>query len=77
MIKGSAQLLKLYPKLSSMCNNCSYNLDYSDHVRFIGRKNEENLIEHQESSMFSLLYHYSILARSVNGEEDSITICYE
>jgi len=34
MFKGSAQLLKLYPKRSSMCNHRSYNLDHSDHVRF-------------------------------------------
>jgi len=34
MIKGSTQLFKLYPKLSSKCNNRSYNLDPSDHVRF-------------------------------------------
>jgi len=33
MIKGLAQLLELYPKLSSMWNNRSYNLDYSDHMR--------------------------------------------
>jgi len=33
MIKGLAQLLELYPKLSSMRNDRSYNLDYSDHMR--------------------------------------------
>jgi len=34
MIKGLAQLLELYPKLSSMWNDRSYNLDHSDHMRF-------------------------------------------
>jgi len=34
MIKGLAQLLELYPTLSSMWNDRSYNLDHSDHVRF-------------------------------------------
>jgi len=33
MIKDSAQLLKVYLKLSSMCNHRSYNLDHSEHVR--------------------------------------------
>ena len=54
LIKGLAQLLELYPKLSSMWNDRSYNLDHSNHVHFLGGKNEEVLIEHQESSMFSL-----------------------
>ena len=34
IIKGSAQLFKLYPKLSSMCNHGSYNLNHYDHVQF-------------------------------------------
>jgi len=44
---------------------------------FLGGKNEEVLTEHQESSVFSLGYHYNILAGSLSGEEISITICYE
>jgi len=36
LIKGLAQLLELYPKLSSMWNDRSYNLDHSDHVHFLG-----------------------------------------
>ena len=64
IIKDSAQLFNLYPNLSSMCSYRSYNLDHYDHVRF-RREKEEVLIEHQESCMFSLWYHYRILARSV------------
>jgi len=60
-----------------MWNDCSYNLDHSDHVRFKAGKKEEVLIEHQESSVFSLGYHYYILAGSLSGEEYSITMCYE
>ena len=52
MIKCLAQLLELYPKLSSMWNDRSYNLDYSDHVRFLAGKNEEVLIKSRHAVDF-------------------------
>jgi len=47
------QVLSLYPKLSRKCIDRSNNLNHSDHVRFLGGKNEYVLIA-EESSMFFL-----------------------
>ena len=73
VIKGQAQLLKLYPKHSSMSNSRHYHLDHSDHVRF-RRETWRGFDRVQESKMISLWCHYNILARSLSREENSITI---